>query len=79
MKKHISIARAAKIMGVNNKTLTSWIDTRGFPAMGLYNAGKRFRRFVGIEEMIGWIYKEQFWGPRTRSEVEHIVRTALLP
>ncbi len=77
-KRHISAYRAATVMGINNKTLITWIEKKGFPMKAMRNPiVNRIRWRVDICDMAYWLYTNKYWGPWKEREVRATLREKL--
>ena len=70
--KHISARKASHIIGVDEKTIVAWAETRNFPLKNVYKTMKRTMRRVSVEDMAAWIHFTGLWGDHP---LEDIVRT----
>ena len=76
--RHISAARAAKLLGVTNKTLVAWKSSRNFPIKALnMKHYERMRWRVYVSDLAFWIWDNKYWGKCSKEDVRKTLRATL--
>lgn len=75
----ITANKAAKIMGVSNKTLVTWRELRNFPMKGTKGTTNKSRILwkVDVSDMARWLWREKYWGDWHEREIRTVIREKL--